>query len=71
MLVLGSVSCAPKEPCPSVSSPEDVIVITGRVWQQVFAGPCRCSGPCAVNAANATGNPRLTLCGQTSFGLVK
>ena len=24
-----------------------------------------------MNAANATGNPRLTLCGQTSFGPVK
>ena len=24
-----------------------------------------------MNTANATGNPRLTLCGQTSFGLVK
>ena len=25
----------------------------------------------AVDTANATGNPRLTLCGQTSFGQVK
>ena len=39
MLALGSTCHVPKEPCPSVSSPEDVIVITGRVWQQVFAGP--------------------------------
>ena len=32
MLMLGSTSHVPKEPCPSVSSPEDVVVITGRAW---------------------------------------
>ena len=46
----------------------------------MFAGPFRCSGPWstgdggharAVDMANATGSPRLTVCGQTSFGPAK
>ena len=46
MLVLGSVPCAPKEPCPSVASPKRVLLSSlGGLWWQAFAGLFRCSGP--------------------------
>ena len=80
MLALGSMSYVPKEPCPSVASPKRVPLSSlGGFGSRCLQGHlgARGHGPLmtvamrAVDTANATGNPRLTLCGQTSFGLVK
>ena len=73
MLVLGSISYVPKEPCPSVSSPKRMSLLSlGGFGSRCLQGYLGARGHVrAVDTANATGNPRLTLCGQTSFGQVK
>ena len=78
--MLGSTCHVPKEPCPSVSSPKKVSLLSlGGFGSRCLQGYLGRSGPWsignsgharAVDTANATGNPRLTLCGQTSFGRV-